>query len=328
MKRLLLLAVLSAALLALAGCGSVNITAQEAPASGTAATASTSTSIAAYPETMHLTADGQDTIQVSGASARDLIWASSDRSVAIVDESGKVTAQGPGNCTITIASKTDSNVSSHVEVVVEGAAAAPAQQPQAAPAQQQTAADSTKVVYYVADSDPARVYPAYALSSAEVNAMDAEETQFVINQIYAKNGYIFRTDSLQAYFGQMPWYTPVSNDANQLSMSSLDRNNLALLVRHRDGMSNRASGLGYLWTYNAVQSPLSASYVRNLSKSDVQLLINTIYAKNGYIFETDQLQRLFNTQGWYRGTTRSMEAVSNSFSSTDRQNLNLLLQYR
>ena len=190
------------------------------------------------------------------------------------------------------------------------------------------AANNGTVITYAVDRDPSAVYPAYALSAAEVNAMDAEQTQFVINQIYAKNGYIFRTDALQAYFSSMAWYSPVSNDASQLSMSSLDRSNLTLLVRHRDGMSNRASGLGYLWTYNAVQSPLSASYVRNLSKSDVQLLINTIYAKNGYIFETDQLQRLFNTQGWYRGTTRSMEAVTNSFSSTDRQNLNLLLQYR
>ena len=185
-----------------------------------------------------------------------------------------------------------------------------------------------QVIYYAADSDPAAVYPAYALSAAEVNAMDAEQTQFVINQIYAKNGYIFRTDSLQAYFSQMPWYTPVSNDAGRLAMSSLDQNNLALLVRHRDGMSNRASGLGYLWTNNTANTALSASYVRNLSKSDVQLLINTIYAKNGYIFETDELQRLFSTQGWYHGTTRSMEAVSDSFSSLDRQNLNLLLQYR
>ena len=116
MKRLLFIALSAAALLALAGCGSMNITAQEASDAG----ASSGSSIAAYPETMHLSAGGQDTIQVSGAQTRDLIWASSDRSVAIVDESGKVTAQGPGNCTVTIASKTDSNVSSHVEVVVEG----------------------------------------------------------------------------------------------------------------------------------------------------------------------------------------------------------------
>ena len=313
MKRLLFLA-LSAALLTLAGCGSVNITAQEA--------SSAASGIAAYPETMHLSAGGQDTIQVSGAQTRDLIWASSDRAVAIVDESGRVTAQGPGNCTVTIASKTDSNVSCHVEVIVEGG------QNAAAPAAQQTQAPAAAQVVYAADSDPAAVYPAYALSAAEVNAMDGEQTQFVINQIYAKNGYIFRTDAIQAYFSQMPWYHPVTNDAGSLTMSSLDRSNLALLVQHRDGMSSRPSGLGYLWTYSAVQSPLSASYVRSLSKSDVQLLINTIYAKNGYIFDTDELQRLFSTQGWYHGTTSSMAAVSNAFSATDRQNISLLLQYR
>jgi len=190
MKRLLLAALLSAAaLLALAGCGSINITAQEASSDGASSTAS----IAAYPETMHLSSDGQDTIQVSGADTRDLIWASSDRSVAIVDESGKVTAQGPGNCTITIASKSDSSQSAHVEVVVKGdeaQAGAPAQQT-AAPA-----ANNGTVITYAVDRDPSAVYPAYALSAAEVNAMDAEQTQFVINQIYAKNGYIFRTDAL------------------------------------------------------------------------------------------------------------------------------------
>ena len=320
MKRLLLLSVFAAALLLFAGCGSANVTVQEAPSPQEAS----SSSIAAYPETMHLTQGGQDTIQISGAQPRDLIWASSDRSVAIVDESGRVTAQGLGNCTITIASKTDSKVSCHVEVIVEAQAQQEAAQSQQ-PAPQPT---DSQVIYYVADSNPAAVYPAYALSAAEVNAMDAEQTQFVINQIYAKNGYIFRTEALQAYFSQMPWYTPVSNDASQLSMSSLDQNNLAMLVRHRDGMTSPASGLGYLWTYNTLKSALSDSYVRNLSKSDVQLLINTIYAKNGYIFETDELQRLFNGQGWYHGTTGSMEAVSNSLSSLDRQNLNLLLRYR
>ncbi len=342
MKRLLFLSALSiAALLLLAGCGSVNITAQEAPAQSEsqAPAAASTASIAAYPETMHLSADGQDTVQVSGADARDLIWASSDRAVAIVDESGKVTAQGPGNCTISIASKTDSSVSCHVEVTVEAPAAAAQQQtapaqaatqtPAQAPTQAPAAATTEKqVVTYSADKDPSLVYPAYTLSAAEINAMDAQQTQFVINQIYAKSGYIFSTDSLQAYFAQMPWYKPVSNDVSKLTMSSVDRNNLAQLTKHRDGMSSKPSGLGYLWTYNAVQSPLSAGYVRNLSKSDVQLLIHTIYAKNGYIFNTDSLQKLFSSQGWYHGTTNNMEAVTNSLSSTDRQNLNLLLQYR
>ena len=35
----------------------------------------------------------------------------------------------------------------------------------------------------------------------------------------------------------MPWYHPVTNDAGSLTMSSLDRSNLSLLVSHRDGLS-------------------------------------------------------------------------------------------
>ena len=316
MKRLLFLC---AALFLLTGCGTVSTVSQQAPA------APSSAAIAAYPETMHLSDGGHDTIQVSGAQSRDLIWASSDRSVAVVDASGQVTAQGAGSCTISIASKTDSTVSTHVEVIVTEAEAP---QSAAQPQQQAKTAGAEAPVVYAADRDPSQVYPSYALSAAEVDAMDAQQTQFVINQIYAKNGYIFRTDSLQAYFSQMPWYTPVSGDTGSLTLSALDQNNLALLTRHRDTLPSQASGLGYLWTYSAVSSPLSSNYVRHLSKADVQLLINTIYAKNGYLFETGELQRLFDGQGWYHGDTRSMETVAARFSATDRQNLELLLQAR
>lgn len=158
--------------------------------------------------------------------------------------------------------------------------------------------------------------------------MDGETLQFTINQIYAKNGYIFRTDSLQAYFSQMPWYAPVSNDTGSLRMSTLDRNNLNLLVRYRDQLPNRdsISQMGWLWTRYAVDERLSESYVRNLSGADIQLLINTIYAKNGYIFQDSALQALFSGQSWYQGVTR--DAASISFNSTDQANLRLLTAHR
>ncbi len=81
-----------------------------------------------------------------------------------------------------------------------------------------------------------------------------------------------------------------------------------------------------MWTRHAVDGALTASYVRNLSSYDIQLLINTIYAKNGYIFETDSLQLMFEGQPWYRGQTR--DAAQLQFSSLDWQNLSLLTSYR
>ena len=307
MKKLIFLA--AAAVLLLAGCGA-------ASDSG----ASPLESIAAYPETINLTEGGAETIQVfltpSDAEKQDLLWASSNREVAVVDESGKVSAVGKGSCTITIASKAYSDISCHVEVIVG----------QGEAAQEPRSQSESNYVSYVEETNAASVYPTYYLSETEVAGMDGEQIQFIINQIYAKNGYVFRTTEIQNYFSRMPWYVPVSNDASRLQMSSVDRSNLNLLVSYRDGKSGNTSGLGWMWTRHAVDSELTAGYVRNLSDYDIQLLINTIYAKNGYIFETDSLQYMFEGQAWYHGVTRDASALN--FSSLDQKNLRLLTSYR
>ncbi len=300
-------------LLLLAGCGA-------APQ----ATGQALESIAAYPETMNLAADTSELIQVvltpSDASDQDLVWASSNRAVATVDERGMVSALSEGSCTVTVASKEYSNISCHVEVIVSKAGSSGS-------AETVSPAVTENYVSYVKETNAASVYPTYYLSESEVAAMDGEQIQFIINQIYAKNGYVFRTETIQRYFSQMPWYVAVSNDVSQLQMSSLDRSNLNLLVRYRDGASQQnSSSLGWMWTRHMVDSALTASYVRNLSAYDIQLLINTIYAKNGYIFETDSLQRMFEGQPWYQGQTR--DASQLYFSSLDKQNLALLTSYR
>lgn len=307
MKKLLILAMM--AVMLLAGCSS----------SGGSSVGLED--MAAYPETMNLSVGDFQTIQVvltpADADQQDLIYATSNQSVAVVDSSGKVTAVGAGACTITVASQAYSDVSCHVEVVVGG---------QAASQPEQSVQISDGYVGYVEETNPARVYPTYYLSQGEVAAMDPEQLQFVINQIYAKNGYIFTKDHIQSYFSRMPWYTPVSKDANSLNMSSVDRANLNLLVQQRNSSGSNVSGLGWMWTRYAVDSELTGSYVANLSDYDIQLLINTIYAKNGYIFETDSLQAMFEGQPWYQGVTRDGKSLK--FSSLDQKNLRLLTSYR
>ena len=281
------------------------------------------TSIAAYPETMHLTVGSHEGIQVvltpSDASEQELVWASSNKAVATVDEAGMVSALSQGTCTVTVASKAYSTVSCHVEVIVGEDGTSDA-------ADNSGDASEEAEVSYVEETNAAAVYPTYYLSEREVAAMDGEQIQFIITQIYAKNGYVFQTGSIQSYFSRMPWYVAVSNDASRLQMSSLDRSNLNLLVRYRDSGAQETSSLGWIWTRHAVDQALTEDYIRNLSRYDVQLLINTIYAKNGYIFETDTLQMMFQGQPWYHGWTRETDQLE--FSSLDQQNLRLLTAYR
>ena len=311
MKKLFIFSML--AILLLAGC------------SGSGGSSADLEAISAYPETMSLSVGDHQTIQVvltpADADHRNLIYATSNQAVAVVDVSGKVTAVGEGACTITVASQAYSDVSCHLEVVVGDQAASQPTSQSVQPVQH-----SDSYVTYVEETNPARVYPTYYLSDGEVAAMDPEQLQFVINQIYAKNGYIFSKDHIQSYFSRMPWYTPVSGDANGLTMSSVDRSNLNLLVKHRKSSGSGVSGLGWMWTRHAVDSELTSSYVSNLSDYDIQLLINTIYAINGYIFETDSFLAMFEGQPWYQGITRDGKSLK--FSALDQKNLRLLAGYR
>ncbi len=305
MKKIVFLAL--SAILLLAGCG------------GSGSSSAGLEDIAAYPETMNLSVGDFQTIQVvltpSDGEQTDLIYATSNQAVAVVDASGKVTAVGAGACTITVASQSYSDISCHVEVIVGGASQ-----------DEETVQISDGYVDEVRETDPTRVYPTYYLSDGEVAAMAPEQLQFVINQIYAKNGYVFSKEHIQSYFSQMPWYTPVSSDASRLNMSSVDRANLNLLVQHRSSSGSSVSGLGWMWTRHAVDSELTSSSVSNLSDYDIQLLINTIYAKNGYIFETDSIQAMFEGQPWYQGITRDGKSLK--FSALDQKNLRLLTSYR
>ncbi len=318
------------------------------------------TSIRAYPESIEMEeGDSHDITIVTSPSdigKNDILWVSSNESVATVSSAGKVKAKGEGTCTITAASS-NSEVSADVEIKVTS------DDPQD---DTDDSDDSNSGTYggtsgYASNSgtyggtsgyasntggkyahefhdhpehyigmyqekNAASVYPAYYLSESEVSSMSAEEIQFVINQIYAKNGYIFKKTNLKNYFNAQPWYRGTISDMGSVSFSSMDKANLNLLTSYRSKSSSNVSGLGTIWTYYYVQNKLSASDVSSFSKYDIQLLINTIYAKNGYIFETDSLQTLFGAQSWYHGVTSDMSAVS--FSTTDESNLNLLVKYR
>lgn len=306
MKRVLISAAL--ALLALAaGCGAGPLTAQ-----------GTGGSITAYPEVLNLDPGAQEVLQVrldpAQLEEQGAVFTSSDPDVASVAEDGTVTALASGLCAITATARGDSSISCRVEVTVGDG----------------RDAEELGYVAYVDETNAASVYPTYYLSEKEVADMTAEELRFTINQIYAKNGYVFKVADIQDYFSRMPWYVPISGDTARLQMSPVDRSNLNLLVRYREeaGAQEKAgtSSVGWMWTRYAVDDPLDETYVRNLSDYDIQLLINTIYAKDGYIFGDADVQAMFEDQPWYEGAVTDSRDLS--FSALDSENLALLLACR
>ena len=51
------------------------------------------------------------------------------------------------------------------------------------------------------------------LTEADLEGRDAGELELMLNEIYARHGYIFGDKALSDYFRSQDWYVPVSNDA-------------------------------------------------------------------------------------------------------------------
>lgn len=74
------------------------------------------------------------------------------------------------------------------------------------------------------------------LTEAEVKAMTQDEIQDAINEIYARHGYIFQTESIQKYYSQFSWYTPYSGEQEKVKklFNSVETANVMLLDKYRD----------------------------------------------------------------------------------------------
>ena len=73
---------------------------------------------------------------------------------------------------------------------------------------------------------------------------------------------------------------------------------------------------------------LSEDDVKNMSEADIQSVINSIYARNGYQFQDEAVYKQFSQYSWYKPTTSSQDEASKKFSDVERENINLLQKYR
>lgn len=72
---------------------------------------------------------------------------------------------------------------------------------------------------------------------------------------------------------------------------------------------------------------ISASELSGMSRDEIQLCINDIYARHGYIFKDDGLRAYYQSQSWYRGTNGDMNGVAATFNSYERANVELFASY-
>lgn len=218
---------------------------------------------------------------------------------------------------------------------------------EAAPSGNETAAAVSADPYYVdpnsyifADSSE-RV-----LTEEEIGALSLQELCYARNEIYARHGYIFSSTELSDYFNAKNWYWGTL-DASAFTDSMLNEaeaeNCKALSA------AEQAQG-GYLtdqpgYTYSGIGSYSSSSaevsegdYIfydsssRLLTEADLAPLSlqqlcyarNEIYARRGYIFQSEELREYFGSKPWYTPTVPAESFSESVFNEVETANIALL----
>ncbi|MBQ2677931.1 MAG: YARHG domain-containing protein [Firmicutes bacterium] len=80
----------------------------------------------------------------------------------------------------------------------------------------------------------------------------------------------------------------------------------------------------------ACYSYLSEDELQDMELEDIQLLINYIFANNGYVFGKEEVQEYFNGTDWYDASngTDSEKVAESRFSDIEKENLKLLKKVR
>ena len=87
---------------------------------------------------------------------------------------------------------------------------------------------SAAVDYILHDSD-VRI-----LGLSDISELSKDELRLARNEIYARNGYVFQSDDLQAYFSVKSWY--VADPSYDSSLSATEKRNVELIKAREENM--------------------------------------------------------------------------------------------
>lgn len=69
---------------------------------------------------------------------------------------------------------------------------------------------------------------------------------------------------------------------------------------------------------------LSYGDIAGLTKEQLRIARNEIYARHGRMFTSEELQSYFNSKSWYRGTVSAGSFSENMLSQLEKDNIKLI----
>jgi len=190
------------------------------------------------------------------------------------------------------------------------------------------------------------------LTDADLSPLSAQELCYAKNEIYARRGYIFASTELSDYFNGKNWYWGTA-DASSFSdavFNSVETANIGLLQQkeyalvpggylldqpgytyqnigsYSAGDVVRATSSDYIFYDSAVRY-LTDAEVSALSLQQMCYARNEIYARRGYIFQSQELRDYFGSKSWYYPTVPAASFSDQVFNSVEIANIDLLKRY-
>jgi hypothetical protein len=127
-----------------------------------------------------------------------------------------------------------------------------------------------------------------ALTEDKLAGLSLLELRILREEFYARHGKKFDAPGIRQYFDWRDWYKPAKNQA-AIKLNKIEQQNVDLLAayeaRIREKLATEAIADGTLG---------------DMFAEDLRVLRNEIYARHGRVFKDKELQKYFDSQGWYK----------------------------
>lgn len=192
-------------------------------------------------------------------------------------------------------------------------------------------------------SDSGYLYPSdeRPITRSQLQQMSREDIAYIRNEVFARYGYVFENEDIQAYFNAQNWYhaNPLINAStfNDTNMTSLERANLETITRYETEqgwrVENNASSTGiqpggeYLYPSNTRY--ITRQELQNFSREEIAYIRNEMFARYGYTFVTQETRDYFNRQSWYHAdpSVNAETFGQKNMNPIEQENLNTIIQY-
>ena len=134
------------------------------------------------------------------------------------------------------------------------------------------------------------------LASNELGGLSKDDLRIARNEIFARRGRYFSSSDLTAQFSRFSWYQPHTWDPQ---LNNIESANVALIERIEPSDAPH----GDFIIPDSDRRILAAGDLRKLSKEELRIARNEIFARRGRYFEAPDLKARFERFSWYSPNT-------------------------